>query len=76
MDKIPGDVLAKINDFRFGAALDWKKSFKRVMEDMENWFFYFKEVYEHTHYMDIDDDDKFIDFIRVSTLKNLKHGAA
>ena len=72
MDNLPGDILTKINDFRFGATLDWKTSFKTVIDDMDYWFFYFKDVYEHVHYMDINDDDELIDFVRVSTLMNLK----
>ena len=72
---LPEHVIDRINDFRLGATLDWKNIFRNVIEDMDNWFFEFKEVYEHTHYMDINDDDELIYFIRVSTLMNLTPGA-
>ena len=71
---LPDHVIEHINDFRFGATSDWKNKLKTVMEDMDYWFYYFEEVYEHVHYMDIDDDDELIDFIRVSTLMNLRPG--
>ena len=70
MNNLPSNVLAEINDFRFGALSDWKKSFKYVVNEMGSWFFYFKDVYEHVHYMDVNDDDKLINYIYVSTLMN------
>ena len=70
MNNLPSNVLAEINDFRFGALSDWKKSFKYVLIEMDSWFFYFKDIYEHVHYMDVNDDDKLINYIYVSTLMN------
>ena len=69
---LPEHVIEHINDFRFGATSDWKNKLKTVMEDMDYWFFHFKEIYEHVDYMDINDDDGLIDFIRGSTLMNLR----
>lgn len=69
---LPEHVIEHINDFRFGATSDWKSKFNTVTKDMDNWFYHFKEVYEHVHYMDVNDDDELIDFIRVSLLMNLR----
>ena len=33
----------------------------------------FKEVYQYVHYLDINDDDEYIDHFRISILKNVKY---
>ena len=58
MERLPEEVLTKIRDFRFGSKTDWKTSFKDVINEMDNWFYYFKEVCEYVEYMDINDDEE------------------
>ena len=72
MSNLPDHIVDHINDYRFGSALEWKRSFEHVASDMVGWLFYFKEDYEDVHYLDVDNDNELIDFIRGSTLMQLR----
>ena len=43
------------------------------MNELADDIYYFKEVYQHVHYLDINDDDEYIDHFRISILKNVKY---
>ena len=66
-------IIDHINDFRFGNVNDWKNLFKRTVNELDDDIYYFKEVYQYVHYLDINDDDEYIDHFIHSTLNNAKY---
>ena len=70
---LPQSVIDHINDFRFCNVNDWKNSFKRTVNELDDDIYYFKEVYQYVHYLDINDDDEYIDHFRIPILKNVKY---
>ena len=70
---LPEHIIDHINDFRFGNVNDWKNLFKRTVNEIDDDIYYFKEVYQYVHYLDINDDDEYIDHFRISILKNAKY---
>lgn len=70
---LPEHIIDHINDFRFGNVNDWKNLFKRTVNELDDDIYYFKEVYQYVHYLDINDDDEYIDHFRISILKNVKY---
>ena len=43
------------------------------MNELDDDIYYFKEVYQHVHYLDINNDDDYIDHFTISILKNAKY---
>ena len=43
------------------------------MNELDDEIYYFSDVYQHVHYLDINDDDEYIDHFRISILKNVKY---
>ena len=70
---LPQPIIDHINDFRFGNVTDWNNLFKRTVNELDDETYYFKEVYQYVHYLDINDDDEYIDHLRISILKNVKY---
>ena len=70
MKTLPQEVAVAINDFRFGSPSDWKNKYMNVVSELEDEFYHFHYVYTEVEYLDINDDFEYIDFIRVSILKN------
>ena len=70
---LPEHIIDHINDFRFGNVNDWKNLFKRTVNELDDETYCFKEVYQYVHYLDINDDDEYIDHLRISILKNVKY---
>ena len=70
METLPKEVAEVIHDFRFGTSSYWKSKFKHVVSEIEDELYHFHYVYTEVEYLDINDDFEYIDFIRVSILKN------
>ena len=54
---------------RFGSPPYWKTNIN-VVSELEDEFYHFHYVYTEVEYLDINDDFEYIDFLRVSILKN------
>ena len=65
---LPQPIIDHINDFRFGNVNDGKNLFKRTVNELDDDIYRFKVVYQHLHYLDINDDDEYIDRFMTSML--------
>ena len=70
MDTLSQNVINLIDDFKIGDTEYWKKSFKTVLVELENSITMFQTICENVYYLDINDDYEYIDFFRISFLKN------
>lgn len=70
MDTLPQNAINLIDDFKFGDADYWKKSFKSVLVELDNNITMFQTIYENVYDLDINDDYEYIDFFQISILKN------
>ena len=70
---LPQPIIDHINDFRFGNVNDWKNLFKRTVNELDDEIYYFSDVYQHVHYLDINNDDDYIYHFKISILKSAKY---
>lgn len=70
---LPEHIIDHINDFRFGNVNDWKNLFKRTVNELDDDIYYFKDVYQHVHYLDINNSDEYINYFTISILKSVKY---
>lgn len=69
MNTLPQCVINLIDDFKVGDAEYWKRTFKSVLVELDNNITMFQTIYENIYDLDINDDE-YIDFFRISILKN------
>ena len=62
MNTLPHNAINLIDDFKFGDADYWKKSFKSVLVELDNNITMFQTIYENVYDLDINDDYEYIDF--------------
>ena len=70
MDTLSQNVINLIDDFKIGDTEYGEKSFKSVLVELDNNITMFQTIYENVYYLDINDDYEYIDFFRISILKN------